>query len=50
MRKGTHRVSFTAEKPTPTRVSFETKDGEKVSFVATKDKPQKVMFWAKNSK
>jgi len=49
VRKGTHKVSFTAEKPMPTRVSFETKDG-KVSFIATKEQPQKVAFWAKDSK
>ena len=49
MRKGTHKVSFVAEVPKPTRISFKTEDGERVSFVAKKERPQKVTFWAKNS-
>jgi hypothetical protein len=45
-----HRVTFTAEKPQPTRVKFETKDGDFVSFVAEKLQPTKVSFFAKSKK
>jgi hypothetical protein len=47
VKRGTHKVSFTAEKPRPTKVEFETKDGE-VSFNAKKERPTRVKFWAKN--
>ena len=40
------RVTFTAEKPAPTKVSFNTRDG-KVSFTAEKPQPTNVSFLVK---
>lgn len=45
-----HKVSFVAEVPRPTKVAFETKDGEKVRFVALKERPTRVSFWAKGKR
>ncbi len=48
MRKGTHKVDFTAEVPQPTRVAFTTRDGEKVRFIAQKPQPTEITFYAHN--
>ncbi len=50
MRKDTHKVSFIAEVPQPTKVKFKTKDGEKVDFIAIKDRLKRVKFFAKNKR